>query len=486
MTPRNLSILLTIPVLLLCIVKPESIFPVIGLSSLILVVPIPPARRILLLTALGCACWAAPGQHEAVPGIVLEEGEVVSIGCTVREAPVRMDYLTGSIQADLIEVSRNCGCSSSADGTVMLYVDWRDLPSGLSKGWMMRLPARYINGRWYPAGDVAFEPPEGTLVSSFQEWRRSMQDRLLEGITDLPWEAQQLAGALILGIPIQRWGGLFELSRKSGTAHVMALSGLHAGVIASMAVLVLRPLTGRRFSRWGAMVLLVLFLLIVGPRESLIRSVLMFWLYTMTRHRGLDLLSLSALVQLIIRPGDASSLGFLLSYSALGGILAGTSHCSDYLPWQIPPMMRSMLAMNICAFFSAAPVLMVHGLPVRTGGLIVSIPSILLVTLYIWGTLCFLLGASERVLPVLLQECALLLERLWTWGAELPDGSAGVPLIGAGVLTILLILQYRSRRSSHGETVSREPLQFPRFDQGSTEDAGASCDQAVRSEFSHQ
>lgn len=134
-------------------------------------------------------------------------------------------------------------------------------------------------------------------------------------------------GATILG----ERGGLTMGQRsdfvRSGSIHLLVVSGMHVALLAGAVVLLLR-LFGVD-PRWGwavAGAVALLYLGITGLQPSSLRATVMVLIYALgrvllRRPDALNVLGGSALVSLIVNPGDVADLGFQLSYLAVLGIL---------------------------------------------------------------------------------------------------------------------------------------------------------------------
>lgn len=134
-------------------------------------------------------------------------------------------------------------------------------------------------------------------------------------------------GATILG----ERGGLTMGQRsdfvRSGSIHLLVVSGMHVALLAGAIVFLLR-LFGVD-PRWGwavAGVVALLYLGITGLQPSSLRATVMVLVYALgrvllRRPDALNVLGSSALISLIVNPGDVAELGFQLSYLAVLGIL---------------------------------------------------------------------------------------------------------------------------------------------------------------------
>jgi len=160
-----------------------------------------------------------------------------------------------------------------------------------------------------------------------QPLRHSLQERFIQRVESLFRETEKgLAIALLTGV---RSGISEEKSRtmaRAGLSHIMAVSGLHVGILIAPFWFVLR--WSRRWKSGPGFVLLLLVPLLIaycsiaGFRPSVSRASLMGWFWMLSaaggsRGNGLNLLSMSALILLVVDSTQLFDIGFQLSYSAV-------------------------------------------------------------------------------------------------------------------------------------------------------------------------
>ena len=144
-------------------------------------------------------------------------------------------------------------------------------------------------------------------------------------------ESKQIALALLLGQKESLGKEVKQAYSATGTQHILAVSGLHVGIIYSILLL---PLT--YFKQEGhalrksylilVMGLIWIYALMTGFSPSVVRAVVMFSLVTLGQMRKRkpsiwNILSFSALLLLVLDPGVRTDLGFQLSYLAVAGIV---------------------------------------------------------------------------------------------------------------------------------------------------------------------
>lgn len=135
--------------------------------------------------------------------------------------------------------------------------------------------------------------------------------------------AAALATAMTLG-ERRDLGETYGEFQKAGLAHALALSGLNVAILAGFFVIVLYKAGHYRYL--ATLVILLLYLLLVGPQPSLLRAVIMSGLVLVGLYRGkgkaevLPALALALFIHLAYEPYAIYSLSFQLSYLAVLGM----------------------------------------------------------------------------------------------------------------------------------------------------------------------
>ncbi len=113
----------------------------------------------------------------------------------------------------------------------------------------------------------------------------------------------------------------------SGTAHFLAVSGLHVGLVAGGVLLIARLLgLGRRTTAAAVVVVVLAYALMTELKPSVVRAAILVWVLCLGWAVGrpaLRLNSLAAAVILVlaIRPGDLFTTGFQLSFGVVLGLV---------------------------------------------------------------------------------------------------------------------------------------------------------------------
>ena len=176
-----------------------------------------------------------------------------------------------------------------------------------------------------------------------QSWRTrllNLRQQLIEQYAQYFHNTElALLAALTLGDKSLLTSETQQLFSDTGTSHVLALSGLHIGILISLFNLLLLKRLRYGWKHWTATLLLLAalwgFVLLAGAPLSLLRAALMFSFMQVAQslHRlhslSLNNLALAALLLLIIDPFTLFDVGFQLSFTAVFFIIT----TNDYL-WQ--------------------------------------------------------------------------------------------------------------------------------------------------------
>ena len=156
--------------------------------------------------------------------------------------------------------------------------------------------------------------------------------RMQEAIARIPFSSPD-TGSLIQALLTGERGSLTrditEAFRDSGASHILALSGLHLGIIYGILHRVLSLFGNSVHARYLRSVIIIIscgfYTIATGAGPSIVRAFLFILLGETARLTGrkfsLSQLLLSALlIQLIFSPLSIRSIGFQLSYMAIAGI----------------------------------------------------------------------------------------------------------------------------------------------------------------------
>jgi competence protein ComEC len=175
---------------------------------------------------------------------------------------------------------------------------------------------------------VVIPQPPKTLTGYAELVRETLNKRLQK----LAFNPIELAfvKALFLGQRQDITSDIYADYAKAGVVHILAISGLHIGIILMILLFILQPLV--YFKRGKTIRLLIIlvtlwsFAVIAGLSPSVARAVTMFSLFAIVKglkrsSNSLNTLAISAFILLLIRPAFCFDLGFQLSYAAVAAII---------------------------------------------------------------------------------------------------------------------------------------------------------------------
>lgn len=179
--------------------------------------------------------------------------------------------------------------------------------------------------------------------------------------TSFPSELKGIASALIFGERHLLDAETEGHYQKLGLIHLLAVSGLHVGLITTTVYFVLiRFGITREIAEWILIILLPMYIIAAGAAPSVIRAATMVMLFILWKKTGMkrvdpfSMLSLFALFLLFVNPYYMFQVGFQLSFLISGALL---------LSW---PLLKSKQKREVAVFvtciaqLAALPVIVYH------------------------------------------------------------------------------------------------------------------------------
>ena len=165
-------------------------------------------------------------------------------------------------------------------------------------------------------------------------WIYSLRNRASQSLSlALPEPQGSLAQGIFLGLRGTIPYSLQEAFSRTGTAHLLAISGLHLSIIIGILLSAGISLFGRRYYVyiWLALVAIWLYALVTGMRPPIIRGTLMGSLFLMAECLGrqrsaLTALAFAAAVMVGIQPQILWQTSFQLSFLAMAGLIFLSPH----------------------------------------------------------------------------------------------------------------------------------------------------------------
>ncbi|WP_143089242.1 ComEC/Rec2 family competence protein [Prevotella sp. KH2C16] len=201
------------------------------------------------------------------------------------------------------------------------------------------------------------------------KFRHKLTDRLRH--LNLEEDNLALISAMVLGDKSMISSRIKEDYSISGGSHILALSGLHLGIIYAVLVLLITSVVKlfrkptEIYQRWPDVVVQLVsltaiwsYVVLVGMSASVLRSATMLTIYGLMSLLNRDKMSLNALataavIMLVINPYILWDVGFQMSFMAVLGILL--IYPRRHLNWFV-----GMIVVSIAAQIGVAPLIMLY------------------------------------------------------------------------------------------------------------------------------
>ena len=171
-------------------------------------------------------------------------------------------------------------------------------------------------------------PTQKTLYGVAANIRRRINNTLIK--YSVSKENLSIINALLLGQRQDISKDTYKSFTKSGAIHILAISGLHIGLLMLLLGILFKPLSyfkiGKKLIPILIIMLLGIYAFITGMSASVMRAVTMFSLVTVVMYSNrvtntYNTLVISAFLLLLFNPFYVFDIGFQLSYSAVFGIV---------------------------------------------------------------------------------------------------------------------------------------------------------------------
>jgi competence protein ComEC len=290
-----------------------------------------------------------------------------------------------------------------------------------------------------------------TILNPGQTFRRwdfseNLRDDLSRRIDQVVVSSQaaQVLKALLVGKRDGLSSQTKEEFQRAGVGHILAISGLHVGLVAGAAYALgcillswipffLQKAWTRKGAALGALLPVLVYGLLAGMSPSTQRAVTMVVVFMMAiwierEHDPLNTLAVAALLILIIDPPSLYSASFQLSFTAVAAILFGYVRSKNPPDgpqrkgiYRIGDKLLSLLKVSMAAFIGTLPLIMFYFGQISLVGPLVNLIAV-------------------PVLGLVILPLGLLSAFLFPVSAEL--ASLGLQFSGLGVAALLAMIKW--------------------------------------------
>ena len=176
---------------------------------------------------------------------------------------------------------------------------------------------------------VLVSPQSPKTITGYAQSIRNNLNKRLEILSLKPIE-RAFVNALFLGQRQDITADVYEAYKKAGAIHILAISGLHIGILLLILQYVMKPLLYLRHGKFIRLLIILCilwsFAIVAGLSPSVVRAVTMFSLFAIVKglkrsSNSLNTLAISAFILLLVRPAFCFDVGFQLSYAAVASII---------------------------------------------------------------------------------------------------------------------------------------------------------------------
>lgn len=189
--------------------------------------------------------------------------------------------------------------------------------------------------------------------------KKEFYKRVNRQFASLKPQNKEIITSLLLGSSNKDDLGDYDKYKDLGIAHILAISGLHIGIIASFLIYILSLIgVKRRYNYFVSLMILWTYGFLLAYPPSTLRALIMFTCIILSKvlnkpYDFLNVLAFSFIISLSINPFWLMNIGFLLSYTAtisLGLILPPLREYFYPISFKIKDLLLSILSVNIGIF----------------------------------------------------------------------------------------------------------------------------------------
>lgn len=276
--------------------------------------------------------------------------------------------------------------------------------------------------------------------TGFIGWCLQQHDRIIETIStaQLSTSSKELLIAIIGGDSNVLDNDLRNSFSLSGLAHILALSGLHVGIIVMIASALFLPLhlfCNGNLKIAAVIISIWLFAFISGLSPSVIRASIMGSIYLLgkmlyRRTSALNSLAVAATIILIFAPESIFQVGFQLSFAAVLSIIVFAERLNPFNRQQrLAFLFGSYISVTTCAMLGTAMLSAIyfHSFPIYF--LLANCAASLLITPIVTGGVALILfnwiGFDSALITWLIDKMCSLLVFIADFFSKLPGASYG-------------------------------------------------------------
>ena len=237
---------------------------------------------------------------------------------------------------------------------------------------------------------------------------------------DMPNEAAATTAAMSIGIRRDIPTELRNDYKLSGTSHLLAISGLHVGIVVLLVNFLLRFVSafprGHIIKNIIAIAVIWLYAFMSGLTPSVIRTSVMFTGFQASqissrRLAGPNMFFATAAVMLLLNPDYLYDLSFQLSFVAVAGIIYLYPPIFNAVKSGLRPLdtICTYLITGLAATIATTPIISLHFGMIQVIGVLISPILLLLASVIMFGSLMWIIMPLEplnKLFSIIIGSCA--------------------------------------------------------------------------------
>lgn len=319
----------------------------------------------------------------------IPDEEVEYISGRVLSEPSRRKNRDIGYKLELVYAVDGNGSVFTSKGAIYVISDFADCHRG---------DRVILHGALAEKGYFLADSTESDSRASFSSVRSKVLDWIYSSFRI---EGGALAAMLLLGSDENGDSELTALARKGGLSHLLALSGMHLSIIATLLSGPFRRLFGKRISGTLVLSVLILFSYLSGWRPSLTRALLFRVLSAI--YPAAHAFPLSMVFLLLLMPSSVLDLGAAFSFIALAGILSLSEKINAYSFYLLPVShsVSSSISASLSALIFSVPLSFMTFGEYQLYAVLTGTIATLMITVYMYLSIASLLVFPiKHLLPI--------------------------------------------------------------------------------------
>ena len=244
-----------------------------------------------------------------------------------------------------------------------------------------------------------------------------LRDKISSRIDNI-FKSNEYIKIFILGDTSMLDEKIIESYRQNGISHLFSISGMHISLFASIILYILKRISYNNYYNYGITILfLFIYTLLVGSSPSVIRSLIMYILFSLNKllnlkTKNIDIMCLVLIIMLIINPYYLYNISFQYSY-----LISFTLILFSYKLKNIKNKFKKSLYISFISFLISFPICIYNFYQVNIISIFLNLLVIPLVNIFIFplSLISFIIPKASYILMIftnILQNISLFIYNL--------------------------------------------------------------------------